>query len=436
MARNAPNKVAEDLVRAARGKVSFVRPYFSHAIFSLVLVESKGCPSMSVDEHRRLYYNPAWVSRWSVDQLATVMIHELGHNLRDHHRRAKALGITHMTYKTANIAMDAELNDDIRDEMAERGDLPQLPGSPYYPADIGCADGDVWEVYYAHMMDNDMQVESDCGDPGGGQGQGQSGGGKILRLGPENHCGSAAHGVPQPWEHGDPGTSGQEGVSDADWRDVVQLTAEAIRDEVAKGRGTVPGGWKEWSKQILKPKRIPWEHEVQSGLRWAINDVAGMVLHSYKRPSRRASALPDFIMPSMRRPIPFVCIVGDTSGSMHGLTPLVRGTVEDLCTAVGARVAFLATDAQVHGGVQMVRDGKRVELRGGGGTSMTVGMEYAVKNLRPRPDVLVVITDCETDWPAKAPRGARTIVCALGDSSMIDDVPKWARLIRVRPNDE
>jgi len=122
----------------------------------------------------------------------------------------------------------------------------------------------------------------------------------------------------------------------------------------------------------------------------------------------------------MRRPIPFVVIIGDTSGSMQGDDlRLVRGVVEDICYSLGARVAFLATDADVHGGVQIVQDGKSVELLGRGGTDMVVGMDYAMKNLRPRPDVMVVVTDCETGWPTLKPR-IKTIVCGVGGAEDAD----------------
>jgi predicted metal-dependent peptidase len=461
MPRNAPDKVAEDIVRAARAKVSYVRPYFSHAVFSLVLIEADDCPTMGVDQWGRLYYNPKWVRRYSIEEITVILLHELGHKLREHHKRAHALGVTEATFKIANIAQDAEINDDLRDEIKERRDLPQLPEpkdpeilaipshmrGPWFPDKLGCEDNDLWEVYYAHLMDYARLGDAEGSliaipTSGGGAPQQEDGeGGEGLCIhGRGTDCGSAAHGVKMPWEHGDPGHEGaHEGVSDADWRDVMRLTAEAIQAEHARGRGTVAAGWKAWADTILKPKRIPWEHELSGGLRWAINDVSGMVLHSYKRPSRRASAMPDIVTPCMRRPIPFVCVVGDTSGSMDEKTdlPLVRGTVEDLCLALGARVAFLATDAEVHGGVQRVGDGKSIELRGRGGTNMCKGIEYAMTNLRPRPDVLVIITDCGTAWPASAPKGVKVIVCAVGDNETdIANVPKWARLIRVRPNDE
>lgn len=162
-----------------------------------------------------------------------------------------------------------------------------------------------------------------------------------------------------------------------------------------------------------------------------------MVYHSYKRPSRRQQAVPDIVFPTMRRPEPVVCMIGDTSSSMDEKDlALVRGVVEDICTSMGAIVAFVATDADVHGGIQKVHSGRNVELRGRGGTDMRVGIDYAITHLRPKPDVIVVATDCGTPWPDQAPKGVRIIVCAIGTNALVDGVPNWMRVIRVDPRGE
>jgi predicted metal-dependent peptidase len=424
------DKAAEQKLRAARGKVSFLRQYFSHAVFALILVETKLVPKLAVDIYKRLYWNPDFVREHTVAQLATMVLHELGHCLRRHHERARAMGVTALTHHVANLAQDAELNDDIRDEATERKDIAQLPDWVIYPSTLGCPDGKPWEFYYRHAMDNavviPVGVPADFGLPG-------DGGGDKMVIEMPHDCGSGAHGAKRPWELGDPGDSGVEGVSDANWRDVERLTAEAIAER-QRTRGDVAGGWVEWADTLLKPKVIPWDQELGSVLRGALHDVAGDVFHSYKRPSRRQSAFPDIIQPSMRKPRPFVCIIGDTSMSMdQDDLAYVRGVVNDICMAMAARVAFLATDRKVHKGVQLVQDGRNVVLAGRGGTNMAVGMEYAMSGLvRPRPDVLVVITDCETPWPDEAPT-VKTVVCAIGDSDDIANVPSWARLIRVDP---
>jgi predicted metal-dependent peptidase len=229
-----------------------------------------------------------------------------------------------------------------------------------------------------------------------------------------------------PWEDG----ANVEGVSAADQADIERLTAEAIRDSL-KGRGHVPGSWIEWAKDILRPAHIPWDQLLSAGMRRAITDVSGMVIHSYSRPSRRQNAVPDVVLPCMRRPIPFVCFVGDTSGSMGpDDLALVRGVVEDVCMSLGARIAFLATDADVQGGVQNVGGGSSVEMRGRGGTDMCVGIDYALTQLLPRPNVIVVATDCDTPWPAEDP-GVPVIVCAIGRDASVENVPPWATCIPV-----
>jgi predicted metal-dependent peptidase len=425
---------AEAKMRAARARVSFLRPYFSHAIFGYVLVEAPRCPSIGVDEYMRMYWNPTFVHAHTIEQLAVILLHEIGHTLRLHHRRARALGVTSLTADTANICQDAEINDDLRDEIAARSDLPPLPGNPFLPASIGCNDYDVWEVYYAHLMDNAIvistrgQGEPEDNDEGGsGPSNGNEGGKLVIRI--PHDCGSGAHGSRRSWELG--ANSKTEGVSDADQRDIRRLTANAIADR-QRSRGDVSNGWKEWADEILRPNRVPWDQELAGNLRWAVNEVAGKVFHSYKRPSRRQSAIPDIVMPDMRAPQPFVAIIGDTSGSMDtDDLALVRGTAQDICHSIGARVAFVATDATVHGGTQMVRGGRDIEMLGRGGTDMRVGIEYALSRIRPKPDVIVVCTDCETPWPAVRPL-SRIIVCAINATeTSIANIPSWARVIRI-----
>lgn len=416
---------AEEKLRAARAKVAYLRPYFSHAVFGLVMRQSHACPTIGVDMHRRLYFNPQFVHEHSIAELSVVLLHELGHVLRDHCKRAQQLGVTMATHQIANIAEDCSINHSLRDEIKNRRGIDKLPNlpepkdprllavpehlrGPWFPGKIDCPEGWVWERYYEHLLDNTAPTE-----------------------GPTN-CGSGAHGVPQPWEDGDPGRSGIEGVLDADWRDIQRLTAAAMKER-QRSRGDVPGHWQSWADTLLRPKRIPWDVLLASRLRSSVADVAGDMLHSYRRPSRRQSALPNFIMPDMRRPQPFVCFVGDTSGSMdeeHDLA-LVRGTVQDICLSLGAMVAFLATDAEVHGGVQRVAGGRDIKLLGRGGTDMAIGIDYALNHLRPKPDVIVVGTDCDTPWPAKAPP-VPVIVCAIGnDEYHISQTPSWAHVIRV-----
>ena len=163
---------------------------------------------------------------------------------------------------------------------------------------------------------------------------------------------------------------------------------------------------------MLRTETIPWDQELQSACRWAINDVSGKVTHNYRRPSRRQQAVPEVVFPSMRRPIPNVVFIGDTSMSMSlDALALVRQVVEDICLALGASLSFVATDSLAHG-VQRAHDGRTVEMRGRGGTDLRRGFDAALEDVQPRPDIIVVGSDCDTPWPDEDP-GVNVIVCAI-----------------------
>lgn len=345
---------------------------------------------------------------------------------------------------------NCELNDDIADEVKTLKDIKALPGEAMYPSTFGFEDGKLWEVYYAQLMDEiekhaDKLKDGDGGGDGnedggeGGSAQGKQGrargkkaGGNDPAKGRKHKCGSGATGVPQPWEDQSPSNGGGEGLEDADWKDIDRRVASAIQEENAKGRGTVPGTWVEWADEILRTERIPWDQELAGACRWAINDVSGKVTHNYRRPSRRQQATPEIVFPSMRRPVPNVIFVGDTSGSMStNALAIVRGVVEDVCMALGAALTFLATDAAVHG-VQRAHNGRSIEMRGRGGTDMRVGIMSALEDVTPRPDVIIVGSDCETPWPAEDP-GVKVIICAIeANETMVAMCPDWARVIVVR----
>src|SRR5262249_35360258 len=79
--------------QAARVRAAYQRAYFAPALFSLVPIETDLIGSMAVDAHWRLYYNATWVATHTVEENASLLIHEVSHLLRDHEARRKAAGI-------------------------------------------------------------------------------------------------------------------------------------------------------------------------------------------------------------------------------------------------------------------------------------------------------------------------------------------------------
>ena len=88
----------------------------------------------------------------------------------------------------------------------------------------------------------------------------------------------------------------------------------------------------------------------------------------------------------------------------------------------------LACDAAV-GATSRVRRVEDVQLVGGGGTDMRVGIAAAEAS-RPHPDVVVVFTDGYTPWPER-PTRARLVVAIIGFQSSTEHAPDWATTVRV-----
>src|SRR5262245_59561058 len=191
-------------LQAARVRAAHQRSYFAPALFSLVPVETDLIGSMAVDSHWRLYYNDAWLATHTDEENATLLIHEVGHLLRDHEGRKKAAGIGDQ--RRWNTAGDCEINDDLQAEG-----LP-LPGDPPLPGKYGLQTGATAENYYKQLP---------ALPRAGGRGA----------TSEEEHsqdCGSGAHGERRFWEL--PADAESEGGVPG----VDRLKAEFVRHEVAR----------------------------------------------------------------------------------------------------------------------------------------------------------------------------------------------------------
>jgi predicted metal-dependent peptidase len=134
----------------------------------------------------------------------------------------------------------------------------------------------------------------------------------------------------------------------------------------------------------------------------------------------------------MQRPRVTVAVVIDTSGSMgqpalDAALAEIKGVIS--AAGIGPRgLLVLACDAQV-GATTRVRRAQDVQLVGGGGTDMRVGIAEAEAS-RPRPDVVIVLTDGETPWPEK-PTRSRLVAAIIGSRRASESVPCWATAVTV-----
>ncbi len=85
------------------------------------------------------------------------------------------------------------------------------------------------------------------------------------------------------------------------------------------------------------------------------------------------------------------------------------------------RLKIISCDAQAYE-AQTVGRLSAVKLAGGGGTDMRAGLRAAAE-LKPRPDLVIVMTDGFTPWPDEAPKRQRVVVGLLDAAG---STPEWA----------
>ena len=364
------------------------------------VIADRDSGTVSVDESWRMHADPEVTAGWTPAQLGSVLIHHVCHLLRTHGERAQGAGVRPDEAADWIRAADAEINDDLVPAGLE------LPGHPVLPRDLRAEDGLLAEQYFEGIRRRTAtSAESQA------------------RSGQWLDCGAGADGIPRPGQ-GDGGLSR--------WQ--ADLLRRQVAQEVithGKQAGTVPAGLLRWAEEVLSPK-VNWRAVLAAELRRAIAEVSGAVDYSYRRPSRRSAVSGPVVLPALRRPVPEVAVVCDTSGSMtEDLLAMVLAEVEGLLRALGLarQVRVLACDTAV-APVQRVSSARQVQLVGGGGTDMGAGIDAAAA-LRPRPAVAVVLTDGYTPWPAAAPKGMRVVVGLIG--AQAPEAPSWTRAVRVEP---
>ena len=394
-------------VAAARVFAASRFPYLASALFAAQVHSAEGSGTIAVDQGWQVHADPDVLDAMAVDDLGRLLVHLVSHVLRDHATRAERAGVDTADGDPSawNRATDAEVNDD----LAPSGMVP--PCAADLPAGLGAEDGRLAEQYYELARGRHTQWD----------------------------CGSGCDSIDRPWD--DKGAP--RGLNDRDGEFLRLGVASEMQRAEAQEPGSVPAGWVRWAERVL-PSRVDWRRVLAAEVQAGVVRVAGMVDYSYRRPSRRSASTPSVIMPTLVRPIPDIAIVCDTSGSMSGeLLGRVLTEVEALLQRVGLRgtnVRVLSCDAQVHA-VKRVSRASQIELLGGGGTDMGEGIAQAL-SLKPRPSVIVVLTDGFTPWPAGAPRGAKVIVGLLegrpgaGLWMHIPTPPSWAKVVRISDDDK
>lgn len=426
-----------DLAAARLHAAHRLMPYLATAVFRLHPFAVDDLGTFAVDARWRLFVDPVVMRRWGVRATAGVLLHEVGHALRDHAGVAarEGPGIDRHAF---NLCADAAINDDLVESGVPLPGGHVLPGHLHDRAGRPMPVGWTAQRYYAELPRVEIASRTSTDEQAHER---PLGGPPDAPVRVEQHrlpqtsasCGEVAGGDAHDVTVASEALDGDErdggGISTAEQR----LVRRAVAAAIARGavRGDVPAGLRRWADDELAPPSVPWQQQLRAAVRRGVASAAGHLDTTYARPSRRR--VPGVVLPGTRRPVPTVAVVVDTSASMDDqLLAEALAEVEGIARASshgGRRIAVITVDAAVHTTASVGR-ARDVVLRGGGGTDLRPGLHAAVR-WRAVADVVVVLTDGFTPWPAAPPRTATSwIVGVLGDGDP-PAPPAWARVVRI-----
>ncbi len=400
---------AKDKIATGRAKARSMWRYMDAALYSLVPYEAPGFGTLGVSHDWKLFYDPEIVAVWTIDELATVLLHEVSHLLRNHPARREKIGVTDEWLGVWGQAADCEIDDDL---IAAGFRLPTKPFTPCWPQNMGLQPGLTAEFYFRELQKRGHQPAPNqyvCGSCRDGHGASDKAGGNPP-----------------------PGSAGG-GRSEAESNRIRQTVAEAIVAHT-KSQGRVPGGWVRWAGEMTKPPVVRWQDQLAHIARSAAGAIAGATDYSFSRLSRRQAGVGFGIgrpvIPSLRSPRPLVKFAVDTSGSMSDQN-VADAVIEagGILKSLGCPIEFLACDAAVHATKQVRTIQDIIPLiKGGGGTDFHPIFDHITKT-KPRPDLLVIGTDGGGSAPTTPP--PYRVIWLLVNKSDVAPVP-WGKTIHVK----
>lgn len=452
----------------AREKARYLRTL----LVGLAPLETPGLGTIGVTEHGVLLVDWDFIAKCTPEEVAGLLVHECLHVCLKHMARARAAGRDMaINNKAADLAINpAVLDMGLRLPGGGPGITVDHPLHGLYPEDFGWPRGLTSDEYYELLRKQEQAGGQ--GKDGGHKGKGAKGaGGNGKPDAPNDEQGEGGQGSDADHDHagggeakdgdqgdkphtgggfcgscagrkhpGEPDEGNKASRSQAEMERMKRTVAEAIRETLASpNRGTVPGFMQRWAEEMLKPSTIPWQQKLAMVTRHAVAWASTPADYRYDGPSRRQAGL-GFgvgrpVLPRMRLPIPLVDEIIDTSGSM-GTQELVDAMSETnaILKATGAKLRLCTCDAAVSGITRIDNIQQAMgALKGGGGTDMRPAF-HALEKERPRPNVIVCITDglVGDGWPTVPPVGVRVILVLVGKYQQIPaGAESWCDIIQI-----
>lgn len=332
-------------LKKAKVQLVLTEPFFASLLLRLRQVENTNIDTACTDGET-IEYNPAFFDPMPIEEIKTVLAHEVMHVALLHHTRRQG-----RNKENWNIAADHAINH----ILVNAGfDLPK--GGLIDPKYRGMSAEDIYPLLPAPKEDEDGNAEGG-NDPGG------MGGVKDVPA-----------------------------KSKAELNEIEAKVKQAVSQAAmaAKKAGKLPADMERLVSEVLEPQ-VAWQDVLARFLtEIARND------YSWKKPNRRY--IPSGIyLPSLENEeIGKIALIVDTSGSIgeHELNAFA-GEMQAILSTFRVPFDVLYVDAEFQG-IQHIEPDEEIKLKlkGGGGTDFKPGFEY-LNEQDELPKAVVYFTDME-----------------------------------------
>jgi predicted metal-dependent peptidase len=355
----------------ARATLIIEQPFFGTLALRLKLVKKEpdwfkqhGIPETMGVDGRNIYFSERFVDELPLDELRTVVAHEVGHCIFEHMSRRGG-----RDPRAWNIAGDYVINQMLVDAGFK---MPKVGIHPN-PAFKGLSTDAVY-----NLLPKD--------DKSGGQGQG-----------PHDHC-----------FDGDPDGGGENGQSQDpqaeanDWKIATVQAASA-----AKAQGKLPADLERFIDEMVNPK-VDWRARL-----WHLATERARDDFSWMRPNRRLAGQGIFLPGLYSETMGTMAVAIDTSGSIgqHELNTFGAEIIAIRDHVRPKELIVIYCDAAVnHVDRFTMEDVPEFKMHGGGGTDFRPPFRWLDEH-GVQPVSFVYLTDMMGAFP-DAPPPFPTIWCA------------------------
>lgn len=347
-------KVETRMVRS-RIQLLVKYPFYGTLALSLTLVEDYDIATAGVDG-KNFYYNPDFIETLSEAELNWITAHEIMHCALGHIWRRGS-----RVHQKFNIACDYAIHSILKSSEDSDFKMPQ-----------GCLYDKKFDNYSAEEI-YDMLPDMPQMQMNGGAGQG-SGSGDNSNSNNNNGKGQQTIDDHSKWDDAEVQEGGKE--KQREWMEKMISASEVAE---AKRQGSTPAGLSRLIGKLKKPQKN-WRELLAEFIQFEVFD------YGFLPPDRRYYGFSDVLMPDyneVAEKVQDLVFVIDTSGSIgdRELTAVFSelvGMMQQFSAGVRGHIIFADADVAAVYDFETVEDILKAKPAGGGGTSFTPAIKYAM----------------------------------------------------------